>query len=47
MGCSADTLWNLGETGHVNLLKPMSIQIESLYHIVKSLLERLYYCAVY
>jgi hypothetical protein len=40
----ADTLWNLGETGHVNLLKPMSFQIEILYQIEKSLLERLYYC---
>ncbi len=42
----ADTMWNLGETGQVNLLKPMSYQIESLYQIEKSLIERLYYCVV-
>jgi hypothetical protein len=43
----ADTLWNLGETGQINLLEPMSIQIEMLYEIEKSLLERLYYCVVH
>lgn len=32
----ADSLWNLGETGHIKLLKPMSFQIENLYQTEKS-----------
>lgn len=43
----ADTLWNLGETGQINLLEPMSFQIEKLYQIEKSLLEQLYYCVLH
>jgi hypothetical protein len=37
----ADMLWDLGETGQINLLKPMSEQIEKIGQVEKSLLEQL------